>query len=70
RVEDVMSRTPVTIPSDYTMEEVADVLLKNEAYGALVVDVNNQIVGFRVPKKISLLENNFWGFDPILKTLF
>ena len=53
RVEDVMSRTPVTIPSDYTMEEVADVLLKNEAYGVLVVDGNNQLVGVVTQRDIN-----------------
>lgn len=45
RVEDVMSRSPVTVPLDYTMEEVADVLLKNKVSGAPVVDLNNQLVG-------------------------
>lgn len=53
RVEDVMSRTPVTIPSDYTMEEVADVLLKNEASGVLVVDGNNQLVGVVTQRDIN-----------------
>jgi acetoin utilization protein AcuB len=52
-VEDVMSRTPMTIPSDFTMEEVADVLLKNEAYGALVVDGNNQLVGVVTQRDIN-----------------
>lgn len=45
RVEDVMSRSPITVPVDYTMEEVADVLLKNKVSGAPVVDGNNQLVG-------------------------
>ncbi len=45
RVEDVMSKTPVTVPIDFTMEEVADVLLKNKVSGTPVVDLNNQLVG-------------------------
>lgn len=44
-VQDVMSTTPVTVPYDYTMEEVADVLLKNMVHGAPVLDANNRLVG-------------------------
>ncbi|MEM5789321.1 MAG: CBS and ACT domain-containing protein [Syntrophobacteraceae bacterium] len=45
RVEDVMSRAPITIPLDFTVEEAADVLFKNTVPGVAVVDEGNRIVG-------------------------
>jgi acetoin utilization protein AcuB len=45
RVEDIMSRAPVTVPVDFTVEETADVLLKNGVSGVAVVDEQNRIVG-------------------------
>jgi acetoin utilization protein AcuB len=45
RVEDIMCRAPVTVPVDFTVEETADVLLKNGCSGVAVVDEQNKIVG-------------------------
>lgn len=45
RVGDIMSRSHASVPMDYTVEEVADVLLRNEIPGAVVVDDKHEIVG-------------------------
>lgn len=45
KIEEVMSRAPVTISSDFTVEEAADVLLKNEISGVAVTDRQSQVVG-------------------------
>ncbi len=45
KVEDIMSRAPVTIPMDYSVEEAADVLLNHKIPGVAVVDESNRIVG-------------------------
>lgn len=45
KVQDIMSIPPITIPDDYTVEEAAEVLLKNNISGAPVVDNNGQIMG-------------------------
>jgi acetoin utilization protein AcuB len=45
KVQDIMSKPPITIPDDYTVEEAAEVLLINNISGAPVVDDNGQMVG-------------------------
>ncbi|MCD6184718.1 MAG: CBS domain-containing protein [Deltaproteobacteria bacterium] len=44
-VRDVMTPNPVTIPSDYTIEEAAEILLSNKIAGAPVLDKNGNMVG-------------------------
>lgn len=41
----IMSRYPITIPPDYTIEETAEVLLENSISGAPVVDEQGNILG-------------------------
>jgi len=45
KVGEVMSKPPVTIPLDYTVEEAAEVLLKHKISGVPVVDHEGQVVG-------------------------
>ncbi len=45
KVKDIMSEPAITIPDDYTVEEAAEVLLKNKISGAPVVDDIGQIMG-------------------------
>ena len=45
KVKDIMTKDPVTIPVDYTVEEATEILLKNKISGAPVVDANEQLVG-------------------------
>ena len=41
----IMSRYPITVPLDYTVEETAEVLLTNGISGAPVVDQKGEILG-------------------------
>ena len=44
-IRDIMTPNPITIPSDYTMEEAATILLTNRIAGAPVLDKNGKLVG-------------------------
>ncbi|MBM4326488.1 MAG: CBS domain-containing protein [Deltaproteobacteria bacterium] len=43
--EAIMSRNPITVPFDFTMEEAAETLLRNNISGAPVLDKTGAIVG-------------------------
>jgi acetoin utilization protein AcuB len=45
RVREIMTKDPFTVPQNYTVEEIAEVLLKNKISGAPVVDQNGDLVG-------------------------
>ena len=45
KVKDIMTKDPITVPPDYTVEETAQVLLDSKISGAPVVDDNEQVVG-------------------------
>lgn len=45
KVKDIMSKKPLTIPVDFTIEETACILLDNNISGAPVVDHENQLIG-------------------------
>ena len=45
KVKDIMTRDPITVPPDYTVEETAQVLLGNKISGAPVVDPAGKVVG-------------------------
>lgn len=45
KVKDIMTKNPVTIPFDYTVEEAAGLLLTNKISGLPVVDYEFQLVG-------------------------
>jgi acetoin utilization protein AcuB len=45
KVKDIMPKDLFTVPYDYTVEEAAEVLLKNKISGAPVVDEKEQVVG-------------------------
>ncbi len=44
-VRDIMTKTPVTLKPEMTIEQAIDVLLKNKISGATVVDDQKQVVG-------------------------
>lgn len=44
-VGEIMSRSPITVPADYTLEETAEVLLEKNISGAPVVDHEGNIIG-------------------------
>ena len=45
KVQDIMTKTPITVPFDFTVEEAAEVFMKNKISGAPVVDEAGNIVG-------------------------
>lgn len=45
KIDEIMSKDPVTVPPDYTVEETAQVLLENKISSTPVVDVHDQVVG-------------------------
>jgi len=45
KVKEIMTKNPITIPVDSTIDEAAEVLLENKLSGAPVVDDKGQVVG-------------------------
>jgi len=45
KVKSIMSKNPISVPLDLTVEETAEVLLNNKISGAPVVDDDGQVVG-------------------------
>ncbi len=45
KVRNIMTKDPITVPQNFTVEETAEVLLKNKISGAPVVDQNGDVVG-------------------------
>ena len=45
KVQNIMTKNPITVPQNFTVEETAEVLLKYKISGAPVVDQNGQLVG-------------------------
>ena len=45
KVKEIMTKDPITVPFDHTLEETAQVLLENKISGALVIDQEGNIVG-------------------------
>jgi acetoin utilization protein AcuB len=45
KVDDIMTKNPITVPLDYTVEEAAQILLEKKISGAPVVDLDGVVVG-------------------------
>ncbi|MEJ2717612.1 MAG: CBS and ACT domain-containing protein [Deltaproteobacteria bacterium] len=45
KARDIMTKNPITVSPDYTLEETASVLLKNNISGAPVLDDQGRVVG-------------------------
>ncbi|MBI5250927.1 MAG: CBS domain-containing protein, partial [Desulfomonile tiedjei] len=45
KIGEIMSKNPVTVPPDYTIEEAASVMLKHDISGAPVVDKEGRVLG-------------------------
>lgn len=45
KVGDIMTKNPITVPPDYTVEETAEILLKNKISGIPVVNHEGAVVG-------------------------
>ncbi len=45
KIREIMSKDPISVPPDYTIEEAASVLLKHDFSGAPVVDKEGRVLG-------------------------
>lgn len=45
KVHEIMSKIPITVPEDYTVEEAAQVMMENHISGLPVTDHNGDVVG-------------------------
>ncbi len=45
KVRDIMTRNPITVPDDYTVEETAQILMEHNISGVPVKDSNGKLVG-------------------------
>jgi len=45
KISDIMTKDPITIPLDYTIDEAAQILLEHKLSGAPVVDDEGQVTG-------------------------
>jgi acetoin utilization protein AcuB len=64
KVKQIMTKDPITVPPDYTVEETAQVLLESKISGVPVVDDSGKVVGtitqsdlFRVLMSLTGIEN-------------
>jgi len=45
KIEEIMTKNPITVPQDYTVEETAEILLKHNISGVPVIDQYRDVVG-------------------------
>jgi len=45
KIKDIMTKNPITVPLNYTIEETAEILLKHKISGVPVIDHHGDIVG-------------------------
>lgn len=45
KAEEIMTKKPITVPLDFTIEETAEILQKNLISGVPIVDHNDNLVG-------------------------
>lgn len=62
RVGEIMSKNPITVPPDFTLEETAARLLMNDIIAAPVVDPNGTIVGTISQRELFLALTSLSGF--------
>jgi acetoin utilization protein AcuB len=45
KIKEIMTKNPITVPADFTLEETAEILLKNKISGVPVMDAGGKVVG-------------------------
>jgi acetoin utilization protein AcuB len=45
KIKDIMTKTPITVPANFTLEETAEILLKNKISGVPVIDPDGKVIG-------------------------
>ncbi len=62
RVQEIMTKNPITVPPDFTLEETAARLLMNDISAAPVVDEEEKIVGTISQRELFLALTSLSGF--------
>jgi acetoin utilization protein AcuB len=65
KIKDVMTENPVTVPSDYTVEEAAQLLMKHKISGMPVVNDKRELVGVITKDDIFRLLTSLTGVGEI-----
>jgi len=63
KVFEIMTKNPITIPSDFTLEETARILLENKISGAPVVDDQKKVIGIITRDDLLRVMTNLTGVD-------
>jgi acetoin utilization protein AcuB len=45
KIKEIMTKNPITVPADFTLEETAEILLKNKISGVPVMDTGGKVIG-------------------------
>lgn len=61
KIKEIMTKNPITIPLDYTIDEAAAILLDNKLSGAPVVDNEGKVVGIITQTDIFRVLVSFTG---------
>ena len=61
KIKEIMTKNPITIPLDYTIDEAAAILLDNKLSGAPVVDNEGKVVGIITQTDIFRVLISFTG---------
>jgi len=63
KVFKIMTKNPITIPSDFTLEETARILLKNKISGAPIVNDQKKVIGMITRDDLLRVMTNLTGVD-------
>jgi len=63
KIKDIMTKNPVTVPQDYTVEETAEILLKHNISGVPVVDQYHDVVGTIIQNDLFRILISLTGAD-------
>jgi acetoin utilization protein AcuB len=62
-IEEIMTKNPITVPPDFTIEEVEQVLLENKISSVPVVDNRGQVVGIITQNDLFKVIVSLTGFN-------
>jgi acetoin utilization protein AcuB len=63
KVEAIMTKNPITIPSDYTVDEAAEILLNNNISGAPVTNKEGRMVGIITRTDLLKVKTELTGIE-------
>ena len=61
KIKDIMTKNPIAVPMDWTVEETAELLLNNKISGAPVVDEKDLVVGVITQTDLFRVLNSLTG---------